>query len=90
MVIWTGGLKEVVSNRFFQEIADVVRVCAGLPLKVIIETSLLKREQKILACQLSHDAGAQFVKTSSGFSDAGATTRRYFTDAPDSWSATWV
>lgn len=43
-------------------------------LKVIIETSLLKEEEKIRACRLACDAGADFVKTSTGFSTAGATS----------------
>jgi deoxyribose-phosphate aldolase len=45
----------------------------GAILKVIIETALLTTEEKILACQLSVEAGADFVKTSTGFSTAGAT-----------------
>ena len=41
--------------------------------KVILETALLTDEEKVVACQLAHEAGAGFVKTSTGFSTAGAT-----------------
>ncbi len=58
--------------------ADVQRVTAvshgsGAIVKVIIETALLDENAKILACRLSQEAGADFVKTSTGFSKAGAT-----------------
>lgn len=75
MVINIGELK--AGNRKYVE--DDIRVVAeashsfGAILKVIIETALLSREEKIAACELSVAAGADFVKTSTGFSTAGAT-----------------
>ncbi|MCC3277261.1 deoxyribose-phosphate aldolase [Arthrobacter sp. zg-Y20] len=53
-------------------VADAVHAAGGI-LKVIIETSLLTDEQKVLACEASVDAGADFVKTSTGFNGGGAT-----------------
>ena len=54
-------------------VADEVHTGAGI-LKVIIETSLLTDEQKVLACEAAVEAGADFVKTSTGFNGGGATT----------------
>jgi deoxyribose-phosphate aldolase len=45
----------------------------GVPVKVIIETSLLTDEEKVIACKISENAGAKFVKTSTGFLGGGAT-----------------
>jgi deoxyribose-phosphate aldolase len=56
-----------------EDIRQVVRACAGAPVKVIIETGLLDDGHKISACRLAVDAGAAFVKTSTGFSKGGAT-----------------
>lgn len=73
MVIPIGALKsrqhEVVRN----DIHQVVTAAQGRTVKVIIETSLLNQEDKVLACQLSKEAGAHFVKTSTGFGGGGAT-----------------
>jgi deoxyribose-phosphate aldolase len=75
MVINVGQLK--AGNR--QYVEDDIRAVAkasqknGAILKVIIETCLLSREEKVAACELSVKAGADFVKTSTGFSSAGAT-----------------
>jgi deoxyribose-phosphate aldolase len=65
------GNYELVSD----EIAAVVRACAAgnASSKVIIETCCLSDEQKITACRIASDAGADFVKTSTGFGAAGAT-----------------
>ncbi|GGA68708.1 deoxyribose-phosphate aldolase [Ornithinibacillus halotolerans] len=74
MVINVGELKS--GNREFvkQDIEAVVKAAEGKALtKVIIETSLLTEEEKVIACQLSKEAGADFVKTSTGFSGGGAT-----------------
>ena len=59
------------------DIAAVVKAAhaGGAIVKVIIETCLLTEEEKVLACELSKAAGADFVKTSTGFSTAGATTQ---------------
>lgn len=75
MVMNIGMLKG--GNRDFvqREIASLAAAChaGGAILKVIIETALLTDELKRIACQLSKAAGADFVKTSTGFSTAGAT-----------------
>jgi len=52
---------------------QVVRACKGLPVKVIIETAYLNAQEKVQACKLAQEAGAAFVKTSTGFSPGGAT-----------------
>ena len=54
----------------------------GAIVKVIIETALLDDAQKVLACRLAQDAGADFVKTSTGFSKAGRHGGRHCADAP--------
>ncbi|GAA0362506.1 deoxyribose-phosphate aldolase [Bacillus horti] len=74
MVINIGALKDQNDNAVQQDIAAVVQAASGKALvKVIIETSLLTEEEKIRACELSKQAGADFVKTSTGFSTGGAT-----------------
>ena len=72
MVMNVGLLKSGEADRVRDEIAAVIRA-ARVPVKVILETCLLTREEKILACRLARDAGAAFVKTSTGFGSAGAT-----------------
>ena len=57
----------------FRELVDVVEDADERPVKVIMETCLLTDAEKILACQLIVESGAQFVKTSTGFSTGGAT-----------------
>ncbi|QRN86232.1 deoxyribose-phosphate aldolase [Clostridia bacterium] len=62
-------------DKLKQEILEVKKACGQkITLKVILETCLLTDEQIIKACQMSMQAGADFVKTSTGFSSAGATT----------------
>lgn len=74
MVINVGELKSKNDNFVKQDIAAVVDAAKGKALtKVIIETSLLTDEEKVRACSLAKDAGADFVKTSTGFSGGGAT-----------------
>lgn len=74
MVINIGALKDRKYEIVKEDIGAVVDAARGKALvKVIIETSLLDREEKIKACQLAKEAGADFVKTSTGFSTAGAT-----------------
>jgi deoxyribose-phosphate aldolase len=75
MVINIGALKGGEASRAEVDIGAVASAThrGGAILKVIIETALLDREQKILACQLAVRAGADFVKTSTGFAKAGAT-----------------
>ena len=55
------------------EIKAIKEACSGRLLKVIIETCLLTDEEKVRACKLAKEAGADFVKTSTGFSTGGAT-----------------
>nr|WP_096201315.1 deoxyribose-phosphate aldolase [Bacillus sp. FJAT-45350] len=74
MVINIGALKDKNDSLVEQDIRAVVDAAKGSALtKVIIETSLLTDEEKLRACQLSVKAGADFVKTSTGFSIGGAT-----------------
>lgn len=73
MVIAIGPLKDHQDALVRQEIAQIKEtVGKDRVLKVIIETALLTQEEKIRACQLALAAGADFVKTSTGFSSAGA------------------
>lgn len=75
MVINIGALKSQAYKTVYEDIATVVRTAhaANVLLKVIIETALLTDEEKVIACQLSKTAGADFVKTSTGFGPGGAT-----------------
>lgn len=75
MVISIGALKSQALGQVLNDIHAVVQVAhnRGAIVKVIIETALLNRREKILACLLSRLAGADFVKTSTGFASAGAT-----------------
>jgi deoxyribose-phosphate aldolase len=75
MVINIGALRSGDSPAVLSDIEQVVRAShQGRALvKVIIETALLNDQEKVLACQLAKQAGADFVKTSTGFSTAGAT-----------------
>ena len=74
MVINVGALKSGQFDRVEQDIKAVAAACKDKALlKVIIETCLLTNEEKITACELAMIAGADFVKTSTGFSTGGAT-----------------
>jgi deoxyribose-phosphate aldolase len=74
MVINIGALKSRNLKLVEEDIRAIKRVCRGNTiLKVIIETSLLTEEEKILACEIAKKADADFVKTSTGFSTSGAT-----------------
>ncbi|MED4205994.1 deoxyribose-phosphate aldolase [Neobacillus mesonae] len=74
MVINIGALKDKQDDLVEDDIRSVVEAAKGKALvKVIIETCLLTDEEKIRACELSVKAGADFVKTSTGFSTGGAT-----------------
>jgi deoxyribose-phosphate aldolase len=74
VVINIGRLKDGDHAYVLRELRDVVEAADERTVKVILETCLLTREEKIRACQLVLESGAQFVKTSTGFSAAGATT----------------
>lgn len=73
MVIPVGRLKAGEHDEVRDDIAAVKAACGDALLKVIIETCLLTDDEKVTACLLSRDAGADFVKTSTGFSSGGAT-----------------
>lgn len=73
MVIDVGALKDDETDRVRTDIAAVKAACGPALLKVIIETCLLSDEEKVTACRLAVEAGADFVKTSTGFSTGGAT-----------------
>lgn len=73
MVIEIGRLKSRDYDYVLEDIKEVKKACGDNLLKVIIETCLLTEEEIIKACELSVEAGADFVKTSTGFSTGGAT-----------------
>ena len=73
MVINIGWAKEGRFDAVRDEIAAVKKACKGRLLKVIIETCLLTDEEKIALCKAVSDSGADYIKTSTGFSTAGAT-----------------
>jgi deoxyribose-phosphate aldolase len=74
MVIWIGGLRAGELEAVFREIDAVVTVChkAGAKTKVILETAALSREETVRGALLCAAAGADFVKTSTGFGPGGA------------------
>ena len=72
MVLNIGALKEGNIDIIQREIGQVVNAADGNCVKVIIETCLLSTDEKVLACTLAQNSGADFVKTSTGFSSAGA------------------
>lgn len=73
MVLNIGALKAGLHDVVLRDMQAVVQAAKGHLVKVIIETSLLDESQKIKACELAVQAGANFVKTSTGFSGGGAT-----------------
>ncbi len=73
MVIHVGAAKAGDWALVQRDIAGVVKAAAGRTVKVIIETCLLTDEEKVKACEAAKAAGADFVKTSTGFSTGGAT-----------------
>ncbi len=73
MVINIGDLKDENYSAILNEIKEIKSVCKDKILKVIIETCMLTDEEKIKMCQIVTEAGADFIKTSTGFGGAGAT-----------------
>lgn len=73
MVINIGYLKDQRYQEIEDEIRAIHEACGGKILKVIIETCLLTEEEKIKMCQIVTNAGAEYIKTSTGFSKGGAT-----------------
>ncbi len=73
MVIHIGHLKDHKYKEIEDEIRKIHEACDGRILKVIIETCLLTEEEKIKMCEIVTNAGAEYIKTSTGFSTGGAT-----------------
>lgn len=73
MVINIGDLKDKNYDSILEEINKIKRACKGKLLKVIIETCLLTEEEKIKMCEIVSESDADYIKTSTGFSTAGAT-----------------
>ncbi len=73
MVINIGMLKDCLDSELCAEIKQIKAACGAKILKVIIETCLLTEEEKLRMCKIVTDAGADYIKTSTGFSTAGAT-----------------
>ena len=73
MVINIGWVKSKRWERILEEIKAVKASCSGRILKVIVETCLLTEEEKIKMCEIVTASGADYIKTSTGFSTAGAT-----------------
>lgn len=73
MVINLGDLKNRNYEAILNEIKELKAACGDFILKVIIETCLLTEEEKIKMCEIVTEAGADYIKTSTGFSTAGAT-----------------
>lgn len=71
MVLNVGRLRSGRSQAVAGEIGEVVRAIPGIPVKVILETCLLTEAEKVAACRLVQEAGAAFVKTSTGFNPGG-------------------
>ncbi len=73
MVANVGWIKAGLFREVREEIGEVKRICGKHILKVIIETCLLTEEEKLEMCRVVSDSGADFIKTSTGFSTGGAT-----------------
>ena len=73
MVIHVGDLKAGNDDKILEEIRAIKKVCGNKILKVIIETCLLTEDEKLRMCRIVTESGADYIKTSTGFSTAGAT-----------------
>ena len=73
MVIHVGDLKAGNDDKILEEIRAIKNVCGDKILKVIIETCLLNEDEKLRMCRIVTESGADYIKTSTGFSTAGAT-----------------
>lgn len=73
MVINIGWVKDGLYDQVTEEIKQIKQACGGRILKVIVETCLLTEEEKIRMCEVVTRSGADFIKTSTGFSTGGAT-----------------
>ena len=72
-VINIGNLKSRNYDKVLSDLRDIKSSCQGMLLKVIIETCLLTDEEKIKLCKVVSESGAEYIKTSTGFSTSGAT-----------------
>ncbi len=75
MVVDLGALKAGDRYAVREDIASVVKAAGDRPVKVILETALLNEGEKRLGCAIAEQAGARFVKTSTGFASGGATVQ---------------
>ncbi len=75
MVIHVGAVKAEDYDCILNEIKNIKKICGKKILKVIIETCLLSREEKIKMCEIVTAARADYIKTSTGFSTGGATVQ---------------
>ena len=73
MVVNVGWVKDGRYDQVLDEINEVKKACGGKILKVIIETCLLTEAEKVKMCRIVTEAGADYIKTSTGFSTSGAT-----------------
>src|SRR5699024_8136531 len=73
MLVGPGALRSGAWGVLKHQVSEVVKASHGLTTKVMIETALLTEEEKITACKIIMDAGADFVKTATGFNGGGAT-----------------
>lgn len=73
MVIHVGDLKAGNDEKILEEIRAIKKVCGDKILKVIIETCLLSEDEKLRMCRIVTESGADYIKTSTGFSTGGAT-----------------
>jgi deoxyribose-phosphate aldolase len=73
VVLHVGRLRDADAGYVREDIAAVVAAAAGRTVKVILENALLDRTAKVLGCRLAEEAGAHYVKTSTGFAGGGAT-----------------
>lgn len=73
MVVNLGWVRQGACDRVLQEIREIKAVCGETILKVIVETCRLTDEEKIRLCQVVSESGADYIKTSTGFSTGGAT-----------------
>ncbi len=82
MVVHLGWVKDCKYNRIADEISQVRNACKNQVLKVIVEACCLTEEEKIRLCQIVTEAGADYIKTSTGFAAGGATLEdvRLFAD----------
>ena len=73
MVVNLGWVKDGLYDQVSAEISQLKATCGDRILKVIVETCLLNQEEKIRLCQVVSESGADYIKTSTGFSTGGAT-----------------